>query len=615
MNPEGRPTPQHAPIARAAPLLAVGLVWCAMTAALAAPSWALALAVLAVALPIWAGAEETAHLARRSLIDEVAREGGLVHRWLWSGRFLSAWHAGVALGLGALMLAAAPLLAPAHWWLLAADAALIGLAAPWVARRLETEVEPRYAGALARRWPLIWANTVLLAIGVFIVDYFFVGAPDSRGQDWASVVAAGYQAGFARGDSAVMGAAVGATTAADALAWHVAQTGIPVLPEPWARAGAWAVFLAAAGVLSGVATRVMLGAAALAEGGAARASLGRAWMLGVAAGAVALLLALMLPPKDAPPLAERGAELGALARSVDPCGEVSPDQVATQISARLASARGEAEAEGAAAIDAALETVFAEAHGRVGVYLDWWYSLPGEYQRLGALAGGDLAGMASARLETTLFGQGGLEARLAPAFDAVSRAGLARLEAEAATLGTDTARRIAESPCLAAALPEDAGAALEAHFGTPFSEGAVAAGALALRQAVMRATGRVATRAAFGLARRQAAKAALRRAAGRGGGALGAAAVGAAVCSPGGPLALACGVGAFVASWVAVDAAAIEIEEALRRDELEADLARALESRHAALRDVLRASLAGSLDSAVSEIESRSRVFIPSRDG
>jgi hypothetical protein len=58
----------------------------------------------------------------------------------------------------------------------------------------------------------------------------------------------------------------------------------------------------------------------------------------------------------------------------------------------------------------------------------------------------------------------------------------------------------------------------------------------------------------------------------KGGGSLGAAATGMVICSPAGPAALLCGVAAGVATWIAVDAAIINVDELLNREAFEAEM-------------------------------------------
>ncbi|WP_285674525.1 hypothetical protein, partial [Paralimibaculum aggregatum] len=90
----------------------------------------------------------------------------------------------------------------------------------------------------------------------------------------------------------------------------------------------------------------------------------------------------------------------------------------------------------------------------------------------------------------------------------------------------------------------------------------------------------------------------------------------AAVCAPGGPLAIACGIGAGVISWVAVDLLAVEIAEAQGREPMRKALMERLGKRNEELIAQLR-RYSGTRSAALAEAHRArlSSAFIPARDG
>ncbi len=91
---------------------------------------------------------------------------------------------------------------------------------------------------------------------------------------------------------------------------------------------------------------------------------------------------------------------------------------------------------------------------------------------------------------------------------------------------------------------------------------------------------------------------------------------GAAVCAPSGPVAALCGVAAGVIAWFAIDKVAIEIDEAVSRDAMRADLLAALEEEKAALKVTLLEQQTGLIALLSGTIQtSIDGVFIPMRDG
>jgi len=600
-------------------LAAAGLLWLAGELAWTLPGVWILVPLVAVAFPIWLKVEETAHLARRSLIDKVTTEASLTRRLLWRGALLSAWHALMALVSAGVLLAAMPMLAPAHWALILADAALLALLGPVIARWFEGEIEADYAAALARRWPIVWANLVFLAIGMFVIDYFLVGAPDTRGQGWDSVVEGAYLEAFGAAGSAAIGALGGVIAALDALAWHVAQAGIPTIGDAWVRLGAWAVFLAGAGVVSTLISQVFLGVAAACDARRREAGGGRGPELAAFFAVIALAAGIgagvsaRIAPAD---LAERAAPLGRLALAADPCGNARPGDLADGLAAEFARAEADAHARSDATIAVAVDRAFAQAEGGVDRFLDWYFTVLGEYERLAALATGDLAETVAARLRAELFGHPGLGAQFAADLAAAEGVAHARLVQAAGRAGARAAATLAASPCLQAALPDWSPPDIAATFGAPFPEGlAVVAGGVAARQALRLAGTQVARRMIARAATGRAIGLAARGAARRGSGAVASGVAGGVVCAPGGPLALVCGVGAFIGTWLAIDAAAVEIDEALHRPAMRAEILAELSAGRAALTARLQAAEGARIAAMADALSARAARFIPAESG
>ncbi|WP_167623612.1 hypothetical protein [Paracoccus sp. AK26] len=93
----------------------------------------------------------------------------------------------------------------------------------------------------------------------------------------------------------------------------------------------------------------------------------------------------------------------------------------------------------------------------------------------------------------------------------------------------------------------------------------------------------VAKKASSQLAAKVAAKGAVKS-----GSVLTGAGAGATVCSFAGPAAVACGAGGALVAWIAVDAAVINIDELLNRDEFDADLRAMVDTERQRVKDTLR---------------------------
>jgi len=77
-----------------------------------------------------------------------------------------------------------------------------------------------------------------------------------------------------------------------------------------------------------------------------------------------------------------------------------------------------------------------------------------------------------------------------------------------------------------------------------------------------------------------------------------------------------CGIAAGAATWLAVDKAMIEVDEALFRDEMRAELLATVAEQRVALAQALKAQHAASIDAFAIGIQNQAEgLFVPARDG
>lgn len=586
-------------------------------AVLAAPCWALFFVVAATAWPIWCYRHEHASFERRAILTGLTHQASRIRRWFWTGRLSGVLQTFAAAFWATLLLALASLLEPWQWTVLALDAVVLASLVRPVTAWLAREVRAGQCGLAARRWPLAWINVAILGIAFFVVDFHLIGAPDTRGLAWNEVAAAAFAAPSGEAACSAAGALVGGLAALDALAWHGAEILIPSLPNQRLKWAAWALFLLQAGVIAFTFTRLQLGLLAWLErrapqpGAPAESSrpflvaMGLLWM--AAAG-----MALAIRDFDVSSLAARGRQAVAWA---DPC-RTDPHAVAVlerNLDVRLQTLRRQEQNGAAERADAAIDALFAQAEAGVDDYLDWYFTVVGEYQRLGALLGGRFAESMRAELERHVFGEA-FASRLEQASRDIAAQSRAQISAAAMELGADVRSAVDARPCLVGeidlpaigAIERDALRASAAALG---GVGVATATRLLLRRAAAAATAKAASKRVFQGAASLAGRAATRRT----GSTLVASAGGAAVC---GPLAPLCALAAGAAAWIALDKALIEIDELRFREELRAEILESLNEQKAAMASELRRLHEAAIDQAVSALhQSVKRVFVPARDG
>jgi hypothetical protein len=366
-------------------------------------------------------------------------------------------------------------------------------------------------------------------------------------------------------------------------------------------------------------------AAALTNGSGWRRSTERAAaaLFVLLAGGALLWAVTHVAPRGWNPLDEATVTLGDAHYRVGPA---ELRWLQTYSSARFTEGEQGARTLVAAEIDARLAPLFAHARERLPEFADWYYSLRGEYSRMAmaALSAAHVAepGFVAARATSMLFPADVWTASLERLEHDTAERWLAHESEVRAQWLSDVTRRLsahripAPLPGVAAktAAPIELDRFIErivagerAAFTQRISVSTLAGGGAALGPTVWRAVAARRGTAAAGKA--------MPRLAGRGAARVGSAlAGGALVCSPSGPVALACGLAAGAAAWLGTDWLLLEIDERLHRD----DLVEALEAGLDALHEQIERDLLDAYDQLIAgrhgEIDDEiRRSFVPAK--
>jgi hypothetical protein len=583
------------------------------------PGLVIAVAVTAFAWPLWIDLREHALFERRAMLAGTTREGSGFRRWLWKGQVTGALRVFSAFLWATLMLALGHLLSWQQWVVVAADTVVLAFVIGPVNRWLASHVLADHVGMVARRWPLRWMNIALLTALFMVLDFALVGSADTREMTWHAVADQAWAAKSAAFSWPIAGSLIGALAAADALVWHTWQVLIPQLADPWLKAVAWILVLLQAGVFALALTRLQLGVCAVVEQSAKpprRATDRDSWKVfavtvlfaavvlgGIAAASASFNVALLK-------VAARG-----LVTWTDPCKLES--RVATGLKvgfeADLERARTAAAARAIDAIDQNLQALFGDVEHGVDRYLDWYFTVVGQYQRLGAAVTGGAAGLMERELHKRLFEETKFDDRILQSSRVVSSQAQARLAAVSAEIKTRLETRVKAEPCRLGAvnLPVLAALDRDAIRASTAAVGGIAAGVIASGAA---------SRAMLSISKSKAFEAAAKLVGnvfGKRAGTLLTSVTGATgVCALTGPAAPVCAVVVGAAVWIGVDKVAVKIDEALFRETmrseilasvgaLRSELAQALKWRHLAEIDHMATSARSAVD----------RAFIPARDG
>lgn len=585
-----------------------------------------------IAWPLWVYRNEVILFERRMVLEHLTRPDSGIRRWLWAGTLTRVLQAVLSLALALLLLVLVARLGAEQWAVLALDVLLLSLLVNPIRRGLRGQVQDRRLGLVARRWPLLGLNVVALTLGFVALDFFVIGTPDTRALPWNQVAEDAFRAEGLDAVCTPAGWALGALAAVEALTRHAAQLSIPSLPDPALRIAAWGLVLVHVGALAYLFTRMQLGIIALVEyrtaPKGAEGAFSRAFLYTILALAIPYLYATSrLARLDT-------AELAARARQAvdwaDPCqaDPAAREAVVAALSADLDRARLQAQGVADQRVDAEMDALFARIEPGVDAYLDWYFTVLGEYERLAAAATGGFAGLMAEQLQRHLFTDTGFAEQLQRLDDTIRRESVRALADATGDLGQRAAAHSASSPCALSGLDlkqlsqstldlsalgdlDRDGVRAAAAVGGGAAAGAVAAKLLAKQTGAAVAaklTAKKGFQVAAGLGGKVAAK--------KGGSILLSAAGGAALCAPGGPAAAICGIVAGAAAWLAVDKAMIEIDEARLREQMRAEILQSLADQRPALAQAIKDSQHAAIDAAAGTIQAGiRRVFVPARDG
>ena len=597
--------------------LFTGLLFSASRVLLFLPCWGVALCVLAIALVIWRHLGEHGLFRRRIVLAPLAIEGSLLHRFLmgaWLARTLAFAAAVVA---AALLLAFSRVLMDRHWIVLAASALLFPLLQAAIARTCAQQLKPQALDPLSRHSYAVFLNVLLLVLVFMAVDMFF-GARDTRELGLMAVFAGAYHS---QADGAACGAAglaCGLVSGFDAAAWHLREIAIPELPNSTSRLAAWLLTLLGSGLVALTFSRFLAGATMpvrLSREPLSPIAKGFFFMIAVLAVATTILQALVAD-LSSPEAVTSTVPAAPVRPAAPPCAprEAISVPIQAEFTRRLDATKIAALSRSETLIRDGLRKSFAQAESRVDGYLDWYYSVFGEYERLAAMAGGKVADEISSELLKRLFG-GQLDQQLSGLAKSASDGVVQMYAALAGESLSSLRQKVKADPCVDRLFDAARIDSFERDLARAGSAATVGI-ATGTATAVSKAGATAAAKLGGKKFAQHAAAFATKMAAKKGASAVGGFLTGGAVCSPGGPLALVCGGALGVATWIGADALFISIDEYINRDEMQQDILTSLAEMEREVGDQLiamqRELIAGSDASLRTEGE---KTFSPIKDG
>lgn len=555
-----------------------------------------------IAWPIWIYQKEVVLFERRMVLERVVVSDSWIRRWFWAGSFTQVFLVFKSLLWSFLLLAQVSLLSTSDWFVIAIDLLILSLLIDIVRRKISGHIQSDQQGIVMRRWPLLLLNLTILTLLFLLVD-FIVGAPDTRSMSWDEVAQQAFNKYYQPSGNILSGSIAGLFSMVDSLSWHLAESLIPQISSSLAKWISWTIFLLSSGFGAYLFTQFLLGVGSVID----LKLNGKFGYKNLSTFSVAFIYTILFlaipyiwlttfvanwnPNKTAHKISE----------SVNPC-KTNPKLVSTlrtklsgDVDAEVRNTLDLANSE----VDVMLDRIFPDVEKGVDDYLDWYFSVKGEYQRL--LTDTDN------KLTEHLLEKTGVTENLKLGGQNIDAIISASMASAGQRLGQSALAEVRQKPCEFNLNTSNIKAFefsrdkfhIELAAGTG-TVGSIVATKLIAKNVGAKVSAKVAT------------KMVVKKAAGKGAASL-LAATGGVVC---GPAAILCGVGAGVATWFGTDKIMVEIDEYRLRPQMRAELLEWVQGERLELAKSMKLQNESNLKLMAHDIEMQfESAFVPYRDG
>ena len=584
--PDTANTHSHHPMFREKALLllvalpaSLAFLYAASRVIMVLPTWSLIFPVVLAGFPIWYKWRESTHYRRRVHIEYAGTPDSRLWHF-WKGRPIDIILAIGAICSAGVLLTFSITLFRSHWIALIPICFVFAIFIPTTQFLFRKDVKTPLLGLFTRTWVSDILLILLVSVTFWILDFYFIGGPVNKDSSISSIYRDASEFATANIQSEILGYFVAITLAWKNVLWHVFQNIFPNLEGEHIKLIAYLLLFAFFSVFSFIIASYFNGVSAIIDryapqGAGFTVSFNLTLIFGLAVYA-ALYSKLYTDHARIPThVSIRDAET-----CPDQTKEIGyrDDRVVKAINraelAAIHTAQGSAQR--------LRPVVSTDIRKNIEDYLDWYFSITGEYERIYSLVYRVIEGANSREavgetLYEKVIEKSGLEdsvARYTRFVDtATDKVYIRRFKN--VIKGRVTIK--SESSCQTS-VSQQPGTAIIANtdkFNLPKPEGAVAAGAVFSKKTAQKLGARYAARLVSKGVFREIAKAATKVAA-KIGTRFAAAGAATAACAATGPAAILCGIGVAGVSWAAIDKIFIEIEEVVERQHMRSALERSL---------------------------------------
>jgi hypothetical protein len=334
-------------------------------------------------------------IRRRALLEYMTSDGSVLRRWLWQGvvsRFLLLLWC-VILAVSVLLLSAS--FSQAEWLVLLINVPVLLLLIPPALRWSGSESDQVVHLPLALR-VAVYLTIMLSTLGLIVVQMLGEGVPDTRQLSLLQVITQSWTSALEAANLPMIGWLSGVEVVMSNSVWHLMQQASTLSEQSAAlKLAAWLLFLLFITVRAALMWFVLAGVLSwLLKAGRRGDRLSSAQHSGVhfvSGVSVLAIVSLILAQPGVTAFVSRLADQSMLALPIpapDSCIRLAPIELA-QFEQRSRNALHDSsllwQQDIELQLDAALDKAFGQLEPAVDSYLDWNFSIGGQYLQLGYL--------------------------------------------------------------------------------------------------------------------------------------------------------------------------------------------------------------------------------------
>lgn len=327
-------------------------------------------------------------LRRQAFLSHVYKPEGRIRRLFWDSLWLRIVYTLVSVVSAVIALMLIAQLQALEWLILFIGIGTFVLIALLVFRLLSNETQPQYHVAIVLRVSA-WINLILLAVALAIVQIFWLEVPDTRYLTVFEVAERSWQVEAA---IPIVGWLLGTAAVLQDVSWHLLQQASRVEANMGLKASAWFLILSVNALKLASLQVVLLGIPSIAQQMQLhgwQATSKRVFRKSYVLTLIALLL-LYIGLNHVPWQQLKTAVTSTPVEVVhDPCAEVfiarEQQQLEQQVQRELSAQQLTSSRRMQAHITIAVTRAFQQAEDGVDAFLDWNFSIQGQYQQLGYL--------------------------------------------------------------------------------------------------------------------------------------------------------------------------------------------------------------------------------------